>query len=207
MRGTFDFKSKELGYDVVADATALDLSRIMTKGPRTALTGGGTARGRGFKPETMVSDLNFAFGPSTIDTVAIDSVALQARLGEGVANVARAEVRGSGARVDLAGQFGLDAQHSGALKYSVVVDSLASFARFIPGGAGTDTGVVLPRPGRLAEAIRRARADSARVARQTEVARAVSGAPPVRLQVDTPRAIPRGAIAGAVRATARSRAR
>ena len=34
MRGTIDFKSKELGYDVVADATALDLSRVVIGAPR-----------------------------------------------------------------------------------------------------------------------------------------------------------------------------
>ena len=39
LRGTVDFKSKELGYDVVADATALDLSQIMVNGPSSALTG------------------------------------------------------------------------------------------------------------------------------------------------------------------------
>jgi translocation and assembly module TamB len=200
LRGTVDFKSKELGYDVVADATALDLSQVMIKGPSSDLTGGGTARGRGFKLPTMTSDLDFAFGPSRFDTVAVDSIAVQARLANGMANVARAEVRGSGALVNVAGQFGLDASHTGALTYSVVVDSLSSFARFLPPSVGPDTGQVLPRPRILAETIRRARADSARVAKQTEVARAVRGAPALRVQVDTPRAIPRSVLAGSLRA-------
>ncbi|HEV7991086.1 MAG TPA: translocation/assembly module TamB domain-containing protein [Gemmatimonadaceae bacterium] len=200
LRGVVDFKSKELGYDVVADATALDLSQVMVNGPRTAFNGGGTARGRGFKPATMVSDLNFAFGPSRYDTVTIDSIAVLAHLGNGLANVTRAQVRGAGARADLAGQFGLDAAHTGALTYSVVVDSLARFAPYLPASAGPDTGVVAPRPRIVAEAISRARADSARLAKQTEVSRAISGAPPVRLQVDTPRAIPRNVLAGSLRA-------
>jgi translocation and assembly module TamB len=148
----------------------------------------------------MVSDLNFAFGPSRFDTVAVDSIALQARLANGMANVARAEVRGSGALVDVNGQFGLDAQHSGSLTYDVAIDSLATFARFLPAGAGADTGVVAPRPRIVAEAMQRARADSSRVAKQTEVARAVAGAPAPRLQVDTPSAIPRNVLRGAVRA-------
>jgi translocation and assembly module TamB len=201
LRGTVDFKSKELGYDVVADATGLDLSRIMINGPSTALTGDGTARGRGFKPATMVSDLDFAFGPSRFDTVAVDSIAVQARLASGVANIERAAVRGAGARVDVGGQFGLDASHTGALTYSVVVDSLATLARFLPASAGPDTGAVPLRPRIVSEAIRRARADSARIAKQTEVARAVRGAPPLRLQVDTPRAIPRSLLAGSLRAS------
>ncbi|PYP80426.1 MAG: hypothetical protein DMD35_04785 [Gemmatimonadetes bacterium] len=200
LRGTVDFKSKELGYDVVADATRLDLSRVMVNGPSSDLTGGGTARGRGFKPPTMTSDLDFAFGPSRLDTVAVDSIAVQARLANGLATVARAELRGSGAVVNVAGQFGLDAAHTGAITYSVVVDSLAKFAPFLPAAAGPDTGAVPPRPRILAEAVQRARADSARVARQTEVARAVRGEPPLRLQVDTPRAIPRNVLAGSLRA-------
>ncbi|HEU4720990.1 MAG TPA: translocation/assembly module TamB domain-containing protein [Gemmatimonadaceae bacterium] len=201
VRGTVDFKSKELGYDVVADATALDLSQVMVKGPSTDLTGGGTARGRGTKPATMTSELDFAFGPSRFDTVAVDSVALQAQIANGLATVARAEVRGSGARVDVAGSFGLDASHSGALTYSVVIDSLATFARFLPAEVGPDTGTVPPRPRILSEAVRRARTDSARVAKQTEVVRAIRGAPPVAIQVDTPRAIPRDVLAGSLRAT------
>ena len=201
LRGTVDFQSKELGYDVVADATALDLSRIMAKGPSTNLTGGGTARGRGTKPATMTSELDFAFGPSRYDTVAVDSVVLQATLANGMANVARAQVRGSGAVVDVAGQFGLDASHEGALTYSVVVDSLSKFAGFLPAAAGPDTGAVAPRPRILAEAVRRARADSARIAKETEVARAVRGAPALPLQVDTPQAIPRNVLAGWLRAS------
>jgi translocation and assembly module TamB len=201
VRGILDLKSREIGYDVAADATAIDLSQIMAKGPSTNLTGGGTARGRGTEPATMTSELDFAFGPSRYDTVAVDSLVLQARLADGMANVARAQVRGSGAVVDVAGQFGLDASHDGALTYSVVVDSLANFARFLPAAAGPDTGEVPPRPRILAEAVRRARLDSARVARQTEVARAVRGAPPLPLQVDTPRAIPRNVLAGSLRAS------
>jgi translocation and assembly module TamB len=200
LRGTVDFKSTELGYDIVTDATALDLSQIMVNGPTTALTGGGTARGRGFKPATMTSDLAFAFGPSSFDTVAVDSVNIRARLADGMANVTTAEVRGSGAQISISGLFGLDASHSGALTYSVVVDSLATLAGFLPASVGPDTGVVTPRPRLLADALSRARADSASVAKQTEVARAIRGAAPVRLEVDTPRAIPRGLLAGSLRA-------
>jgi hypothetical protein len=122
-------------------------------------------------------------------------------LAEGLATVARAEVRGSGAQVNVAGQFGLDAAHSGALTYSVVVDSLGTFARFLPASAGPDTGAVPPRPRILAEAVQRSRSDVERVNKQTEVARAIRGAPPMRVQVDTPQAIPRNVLAGSLRAT------
>lgn len=201
LRGTVDFLSKELGYDVVADATALDLSQVLSGGPRTALNGGGRARGRGFKPATMYADLALALHPSLLDTVRVDSVLLRARLGNGLATISQAEVRASGAQLAVAGQLGLDRRHAGALTYSVVVDSLARFAAFIPGAGAADTGAVSPRPRLIQEAIARARADSARLSRETEVARAASGAPPVRLQVDTPRAIPRGIVSGSLRAS------
>ena len=202
MRGTVDFLSKELGYDVVADATALDLSRVVVGAPRTALTGGGTARGRGFKPATMVADLALDFGRSSVDTIGVDSLSLRARLANGLADVARAQLRASGGSADIAGQLGLDARHQGALTYAVAVDSLGTFARFLP-GLGPDTGVVKPRPRLTAELLKLARADSARADRETEVQRAMSGARPaaVRVPVDTPRAIPRNILAGSVRAT------
>src|SRR6185503_4142701 len=66
---------------------------------------------------------------------------------------------------------------------------------------GPDTGLVAPRPRTAAEAVRRAREEAARVAKQTEVARAVSGGVLPRIQVDTPMAIPRSLIRGAVRAS------
>ena len=201
LRGTVDFLSRELGYDVVADATALDLSRVVIGAPPTALTGGGTARGRGFKPATMVADLAFDFGPSSVDTLGVDSLSLRARLGNGLAEVERARARVSGGLVDVAGQFGLDARHEGTLAYTVAIDSLGTVARFLP-GLGPDTGIVKPRPRLAAELLRMARVDSARVDRETEVQRAISGArpAPVRLPADTPRAIPRNVLAGAVRA-------
>ncbi|MDB4900196.1 MAG: hypothetical protein JWN53_2004, partial [Gemmatimonadetes bacterium] len=197
LRGTVDFLSKELGYDVVADATALDLSRVMVGAPVTSLTGGGTARGRGFKPATMYSDLAFDFRPSSVDTIAVDSLSVRAKVANGLATIARAQVRASGARLDLAGAFGLDARHTGTLTYAVAVDSLATFARFIPGTAA-DTGVVKPRPRLTAERLAQARADSALADKATEVARALSGRPAARVQVDTPQAIPRGLLAGSL---------
>ncbi len=200
LRGVVDFKSKELGYDVVADATALDLSRVVVGAPATSLFGGGVARGRGFKPATMYSELAFDFRPSVVDTIGVDTVSIRARLARGMAIVERARVVAAGATADVAGQFGLDARHSGALTYAVAIDSLSTFARFIPGGAGLDTGMMRPRPRQVADALKKARLDSTLAVRQTEVARVIRGAPPVRLQVDTPRAIPRAALAGSIRA-------
>jgi translocation and assembly module TamB len=197
--GTVDFLSKDLGYDVRVASTELNLSRVVSGMPVTSLTGGGTARGRGFRPATMYSELSFAFGPSSLDTIAVDSVNVQATLANGLAQVARAELRARGARADVAGQFGLDASHSGSLTYALEVDSLGTLAPYIP-ALGADTGVVTPRPKLAAEILRRALADSARIDRETEVARAISGAPMPKVQVDTPVSIPRGLVAGSVSA-------
>lgn len=197
--GTVDFLSKELGYDVRVASTDLNASRVVSGMPVTSLTGGGTARGRGFKPATMFSQLSFAFGPSSVDTIAVDSLNVQATLANGLATVSRAELQADKARLQLSGQFGLDASHSGSLTYAVDVDSLGMLSRYIP-ALGADTGVVTPRPQLAAAILRRAVADSVRIDKQTEVARAISGAPAQRVQVDTPRAIPRGLVAGALHA-------
>ena len=202
MNGTVDFLSKELGYDVLIDTRRLDLSWVMLFGPVTSLNGGGRARGRGFLPATMYSDLEFAFGPSSIDTIGMDSAFFRARLANGIANVERGTLRGSGTTIDVAGQFGLDSLHAGALTYSVAVDSLYRFARFIPGATApvADTAIVRPRPRIAYEALRRARADSTRFAKETEIQRAIANLPPpqLRLPVDTPRAIPKGMLAGSL---------
>ncbi|MDB4890216.1 MAG: hypothetical protein JWL61_2071 [Gemmatimonadetes bacterium] len=204
MRGTIDFLSKELGYDVVADVTRLDLSWVVLFGPRTSLNGTGHAAGRGFKPATMYSDLSLDLVNSSLDTIAVDSVSLRAKLANGLATIERARVIGSGATLDVAGQMGLDSTHAGSLTYALKVDTLEKFARFIPGATPTaaDTAVQRPRPRVAAELRRRARADSAATAKRTEVLRAIANLPPVRLQVptDTPTAIPRNMLAGKLEA-------
>lgn len=204
MTGTVDFLSKELAYDVVLDTKRLDLSWVMLFGPVTSLNGGGRARGVGFKTGTMVSDIVLAFGPSSIDTIGVDSAFIQAHLANGFAEVQRATLHGSGANIAVTGEFGLDSLHEAALTYAVVVDSLYRFARFIPGATtpSADTVTVRPRPRVAYEAVRRARADSAKIDRETEVARAIANLPPpqLRIQADTPRAIPRGLLAGSLRA-------
>jgi translocation and assembly module TamB len=67
----------------------------------------------------------------------------------------------------------------------------------VPGLEG-DTGIVQPRPGILARRLRTAREDSVRVARATEIERLVTGRRMPLVVVDTPRAIPRGALSGSL---------
>ena len=77
-------------------------------------------------------------------------------------------------------------------------DSLDRFAGLI----STDTAVVRPRPGILAQRIARARADSIRIARATEVERAVTGRQVPRPVVDTPGVVRKNELSGSVRADA-----
>ncbi len=202
IRGTVDFLSKDLGFDVVADATRLDLSKVMINGTVSSFNGVARAAGRGFKPETQTATIAIDLGPSSVDTIAVDSISLRARLANGIANVDTAFASGAGLRADLAGQIGLDSNYTGTMTYRVALDTLSKFARFIPGATAPESVLVKPRPLRAALALRGARADSARIAKETEVERAVSGAPPVRLRVvvDTPRAIPKGLLSGSAHA-------
>ncbi|MEO7454689.1 MAG: translocation/assembly module TamB domain-containing protein [Gemmatimonadaceae bacterium] len=202
MRGTVDFLSKELGYDVAMDMRALDLSWVVMYGPVTSLSGNAIASGRGFKTPTMRSDVAIELGPSSVDTIGVDSVSVRARLANGIANIERAHVTGSGATADFTGQFGLDSNFVGKLAYDVKIDTLTKFARYIPGQGTLDTTIVKPRPRVAAEARRRARADSARVAIATVVERAMRNAAPepLRIPTDTPRAIPKDLLAGSLSA-------
>ena len=203
IRGIVDFLSRDLGYNVVADATTLDLSQVVINGTVSSFTGVVRANGRGFKPETQVAAIALDLGKSSIDTIAVDSISLRARLADGLANIDTAVATGAGLRGELSGQIGLDSNFTGTLHYQVRLDSLLKFARFIPGASTPDTVIVKPRPLLAFEALRRARADSTRIAKETEVERAVRGAPPVRLQVaaDTPRAIPKGLLSGSASAS------
>ncbi len=198
LRGEVDFFSKELGYDIVASTTALDLSRVLVGGPVSDLNGDGRSRGRGFLPATMSSDIDFTLVQSSVDTIGVDTITAKARIASGVATIDSAHVTGSGAKLDVRGAIGMDSTHAGTLHYAVVIDSLQTFARFIPGQGTPDTTVVRPRPRAAFQALLKARMDSAKAAQETEVARAVANLPPVQLRIptDTPRAIPRDVLAG-----------
>jgi len=98
--------------------------------------------------------------------------------------------------VEAKGTFGLAPGHDGTLSYHVAVDSLSRFA----GLMSKDTGVVRPRPGILAGRIAKAKADSSRIARATEVERAITGGVVRRAAVDTPATVRKSDLAGSVRA-------
>ena len=188
-RGRVDLASAVKGYDLAVGMKVVNLNTIIEKAPRTSLTLTATGRGRGVDPATMRAAFAADFGTSQWDSVAVDSGSVRVAIANGLATIERARVSGAHALVEANGSFGLIASRSGTLTYRVAVDSLAAFDRWLPHTA-PDTGVVRPRPGVVARAVRRGREDSVRIAQRTEVERMATGRAMPRLVVDTPRAQP-----------------
>lgn len=182
-------------YDFAVTTAAFDPSAISTKAPQTNLNGRIVAEGAGFDPATMRATVALNLDASSFEGAALDSAVGRLRIADGLAAVERLQVRGEGLVADARGSFGLRRGRSGELAFTVQAPSIAPFGRFIPGSA---EGEVAPRPGVLSRRVRAARADSARIARATEVERAISGQPVPRAVVDTPRAIPRSAVRGSL---------
>lgn len=195
-RGTLDLAARQKGYDLAVDAHLFDASSISTKAPSTSISANVDARGAGFDPATLRAVATARVSTSAYDSIAVDSALLRVAAADGTVTLDTLVVNVPGAYASASGQFGLTGAHGGTLRYVAVVDSLSRFSRFV----ASDTGVVPPRPGILAGRVSRARADSLRVAQATEVERAATGKGTPRMVVDTPRAIPRSAFAGSLRA-------
>jgi translocation and assembly module TamB len=196
LRGTLDLASAVTGYNLDFNLRRFNAHTIVAKAPTTLVTAIGSARGRGFNPATMQAQLIARVAPSRIDTVAVDSANVRVAVSGGVARIDTLAVDLPQGIVEAKGSFGLTTSTSGTLSYHVAVDSLSHFAGLI---APADTGVVPPRPGILARRLRRARADSSRIAREKEVERAASRVPiPPAAAVDTPKAVPKNEVAGSL---------
>src|SRR5688572_6198447 len=187
--GRLDLASAQKGYDVDLVADLFNANAVLAKAPRTSLTGTASADGRGTDPATMRANVSADLQSSTYDTLSVSAATLRVAMANGMARVDTLAVEVPQGVATASGTFGLRRGTSGQLRYHVDVDSLARLAAFFP---PPREGVVPPRPGILASRIARARADSAREARATEVERAATGQPPVTLAaVDTPQAIPK----------------
>ena len=196
LRGTLDLFSKATGYDVTFNTRRLNPSTVIANGPKASLTAVGSARGRGTDPATMQAQIVANVAPSTIDTVAIDSANVRVAIANGIARFDTLAVDLPQGIVEAKGTFGLAPGHTGTLTYHVAIDSLSHIAGLI----SKDTSVVKPRPGILAARIAKAKADSARIAKATQVERAVTGRPVPRIAVDTPQAIAKNQLSGSARA-------
>jgi len=196
VRGTMDLFSKETGYNLDFTTRDLNLHTVVAKMPSTALTATGSARGRGFNPATMQAQLVADVGASRVDTVNVDSANVRVAIANGMARIDTLAVDLPQGIVEAKGTFGMTPSQTGTLTYHVAVDSLSNFAGLI----GKDTGVVRPRPGILAARVAQAKAESSRIARATEVERAISGRQLPRTVVDTPKVVAKDQLSGSLRA-------
>lgn len=196
LRGRLALGGRRPGYDLALDAALFNANVISARAPRTSLTAVAHARGVGTDPATMRGTIVADIRTSTWDTVGVDSAKVRVTIAEGLAHFDTLAVNVPHGFLEARGTLGLVESRDGELAYRLQIDSLEAFAGLI-GGEPRETP---PRPGVLARRLEEARADSARVATRTEVERAVTGAPPPRLQVDTPAVIPGDRVAGMIRA-------
>ena len=176
-------------YDLALGLKVFNLRAVLVNGPVTSLTMTASARGSGFTPATMNARFAADLAASKWDSLAVDSGSVRIAIAGGLATVQKLNLSGAHTQVSANGTFGLVASRTGTLNYKVDVDSLGALDRLLP-HTGPDTGAIRPRPAVIARAVRRARADSARVARRTEVQRLATGQPLPRLVVDTPQSTP-----------------
>ncbi|MFL5502829.1 MAG: translocation/assembly module TamB domain-containing protein [Gemmatimonadaceae bacterium] len=196
VRGTMDLASQATGYNLEFNTRDLNTHAIIARAPTTSINAVGSARGRGFDPATMQAQLVASVSASSIDTVAVNRANVNVAVANGLARVDTLAVELPQGLVEAKGTFGLTTARSGNLSYHVAIDSLSTFAGLI----GQDTGVVRPRPGILASRLEKARTDSSRIARATEVERAATGMELPRTVVDTPKAISKSVVSGSLRA-------
>ncbi|HEX8850140.1 MAG TPA: translocation/assembly module TamB domain-containing protein [Gemmatimonadaceae bacterium] len=194
VRGTLDLKSQEKGYDVATAVRLFNANVVIAKAPQTSLTAKATARGRGFTPATMTMRATADVAASQYDSLAIDSASVRVGIANGMLTAEKIVLAGSRAVITGSGSFGLVAGREGTLTFRGQADSLQRFARYFP----HDTTVVAPRPGRVAAAMKQARADSLELAKRTEVERAVTGAPAPKLKANVPPSVRSDSVSGRV---------
>jgi len=196
LRGTMDLASREKGYNLEFNTRLFNASAVIAKAPETSITAVGSARGRGFDPATMQAQLVADVAASSVDTVSVDRANVRVAIADGIARFDTLAVELPQGIVEAKGTFGLAPGRDGTLSYHVAIDSLSRFAGLI----SKDSSVVRPRPGILATRVARAKADSSRIARATEVERAITGRVMPRTVVDTPQVVRRNELAGSARA-------
>jgi translocation and assembly module TamB len=197
-RGTVDLANRELGYALDVRTVLFNAQAVSSKAPRTSLSAVAQVRARGVDPATMRGTFRAQLLASRLDTVAVDSLAVQARTANGLLTLDTLALFGPATFAEARGTLGLSAATRGALTWQLRVDSLPALARYLP---PADTGAVPPRPLRTAERRAQLAQDSVREARALAVARAAGAAPPARpIRVDSARSVPRDTLAGSLRA-------
>ncbi len=197
LTGRFDLASRQTSYDASLDARLFNANAIIAKAPRTSISATATANGRGFDPATMRANLVADVQSSTYDTLSITSAKIRLAAANGMARIDTLAVEIPEGIANASGTFGLAPGRSGQLSYHVNVDSLNRLAPLLPPA----TGDVPPRPGVLARRLGKVKSDSTRIAKATEVERAITGkAAPTLAAVDTPSVVSMSVLSGSLRA-------
>ncbi len=192
VRGTLDLASAQKGYDLSAAMRLFNANLVVARLPSTSLTAKMSVRGRGFTPATMTMTASADVAASQYDSLAIDSASVRVGIANGLLSAEKLVLSGSRAVINASGTFGLVEGRSGVLTVRGQLDSLQRFARYFP----HDTGVVAPRPARVAKAVAQARSDSTQLAKATEVERAVTGAPMPTVKAKLPPSVRRDSVSG-----------
>ena len=190
--GSMNFSGEDPMYSLTAWAERLNLAVVLPDMKPTSINAVARATGQGTDPGRMAASLFLALRKSTFADFEIDTAVSSGNVSSGSLRLDSLYATTSGAIARGNGTFGITDSTSGTLDVTVTVDSLQSLRRWIPG----DSTQILPRPARIAEAFRVARADSARVAKATEVQRAIYGGAPPTLNVKLPPALRADSIAG-----------
>jgi translocation and assembly module TamB len=197
LTGRLNLASVQKSYDVALNLALLNARAVSTKGPRTSLTGTASLVGHGTDPATMDARIIADLKASSYDTLAIDSAKVRIALANGMARVDTLAVGVPEGFASATGTFGLKRGTSGEIRYHIAVDSLARLSGLVP----PQKGAFPPRPGILQKRLSRAEADSARLAKATEVERAISGKPAApHAPVETPPVVNRSELSGSLRA-------
>jgi hypothetical protein len=197
--GTVALRGARTRYDVVAVADRFDASALTRRAPSSSLTGTIAARGVGTTPATANVVARIDLTNSRWDTLRVDRLRTRLAVADGLARLDTLNLLARGAHVEAAGTFGLDARHSGTLRFAASIDSLGVLRPWL---GTSDTSVVSTPVAEQRARLAAARRDSVRRADAVRIERLALGLPEgVTLALDTVPALRRDSLAGALRAS------
>ena len=132
--GLVDADPEEYGARGRATTTALDLRALLEKStlPQSKLTGQYDLDLRGASLPTLVGSAVASIENSTLAGIQVNPSVARLRFANGVATVDTLALNASGLRARASGTFGLSGTHTGSLKFTAVMDSLARLRGLVP---------------------------------------------------------------------------
>jgi autotransporter translocation and assembly factor TamB len=133
--GLVDADPEEYGARGRATTNALDLRTLLEKNslPHSELTGQYDLDLRGASLATLAGTAVASIERSTLAGFGVDPSVARLRFANGVATVDTLALNAAGLRAHASGTFGLSGAHTGALKFTAVMDSLSRLRAMVPG--------------------------------------------------------------------------